>query len=152
MTRPYTACGVSWPNRCPKNRNRIPPWNRVAAPAQLPGAQQLRAVALPRVLVAVETGQAAHQEERQADVGVDGEGDGVEVFMPMLPAGWTPGARRRAPIWIGCGWRGLAWPWVEQPPKAAGSSQEFIEGGLVGDLHRLAFSPASSSTAASTLA
>ena len=25
----YTACGVSCPNRCPKNRNRMPPWNRL---------------------------------------------------------------------------------------------------------------------------
>ena len=25
----YSQCGVSWPNRWPKNRNRMPAWNRL---------------------------------------------------------------------------------------------------------------------------
>ncbi|KAG0736611.1 hypothetical protein G6F24_018276 [Rhizopus arrhizus] len=44
----------------------------VAQP-QLAAVQQLRAVRLPRVLFALETRQAAQQEDRQRDVGVDAE-------------------------------------------------------------------------------
>ena len=29
MKGSYIQCGVSWPNRWPKNRNRMPPWNRL---------------------------------------------------------------------------------------------------------------------------
>jgi hypothetical protein len=51
---------------------------QVAAPAQLRLAQQLRAVALPGVLVAVEAGQAAHEEHGEADVRIDVEDEVVE--------------------------------------------------------------------------
>ena len=44
---------------------------QVAAPAQQAAVQQLRRVALPRVLVAVEADQAAEQEHCQADVRIN---------------------------------------------------------------------------------
>ena len=60
MNGSYIQCGVSCPNRWPKNRNRMPTWNRLLPQRSVPVAQHLRRVALPRVLVAVEARQAAH--------------------------------------------------------------------------------------------
>ena len=51
---------------------------QVAAPAQLAFAQQLRGIAFPGVLVAVEAGQAAHEKHGQADVGIHAEEEVVQ--------------------------------------------------------------------------
>ena len=122
---------------------------QVAAPAQLALAQQLRRIAFPGVLVAVEARQAAHQEHRQADVRVDVEEEVVQRVHACAPwEGWGDFLT----IWIGCGWPGLAWPSVEQPPNTSGSTQLSSSDGSGASGTVCARSPASSSTAASTLA
>ena len=123
---------------------------QVAAPAQLAGFEQLRGIALPGVLVAVEADQAAEQEDREADVGIDAEDEVVDVAHDH-PPGAAPCAAFLT-MWTGCGWPGLAWPSVEQPPKATGSSQLSSSGGSSATFTAWARSPAISSRAPSTLA
>ena len=55
-------------------------------------------------------------------------------------------------IWIACGCPGAAWPWVEQPSNTTGSAQLSSSGGSAVGATGCAFSPASSSSAPSTLA
>ena len=87
------ASGVSRPTRWPKKMPRMPMWNRLEPQRSWPRAQQLRRVALPRVLVAVEAHQAADEEDRQRDVGIDAEQELVEVghrvcsFIASCPGG-----------------------------------------------------------------
>jgi hypothetical protein len=57
-----------------------------------------------------------------------------------------------ASIWIGCGWPGRAWPWVEQPSKASGSAQVSSSVGLVGQLDGLGRFAGQVEHGASTLA
>ena len=130
---------------------------QVAAPAQLAGAQQLRRIALPGVLVAVEARQAAHQEDGQADVRVDVEEEVVQVVHEGVHARGSVaavgGRLRLRTIWIGCGWPGRAWPAVEQPSKAARLGPALVDAAhRRAALTACAFSPARSSSAASTLA
>ena len=93
---------------------------QVAAQPQLAAAQQLRGVALPRVLVAVETQQAADEEHREADVGVVAEQQVVEPGCHGCTPSVAEDLRTR---WMGCTAPGLAWPCDEQPSKASGSAQ-----------------------------
>ena len=58
---------------------------QVAAPAQLARAQQLRRIALPRVLIAVEARQTAHQEHREANIGIDIEKEVVQRVHSWAP-------------------------------------------------------------------
>ncbi|MNL74266.1 hypothetical protein D3C87_1998780 [compost metagenome] len=51
---------------------------QVTTPAQLALAEQLGRIAFPGVLVAVESGEAAHEEHGQADVGIDAEEEVVQ--------------------------------------------------------------------------
>src|SRR6266568_6825214 len=92
---------------------------QVAAPAQLSVAQKLRRVALPGVLIAVETDQAARQENRQADIRVVAEQELVDEVHALAPG--AGGVLRT--IWIGWGWPGLAWPRLLQPSNTTGSAQ-----------------------------
>ena len=79
----------------------------VAAVLELAGAQQLRGVALPRVLVAVEADQAAQQEHGQADIGVVTEEEVVEVVHGhLLASGHVQAVARSAlrdgrTMWMG---------------------------------------------------
>ena len=68
----------------------------VRAPSQLALAQELRRVAFPRVLVAVEAREAAEQEHRQRDVRIDAEQElmqrmNASVIVSLL----TRGSARR---------------------------------------------------------
>src|SRR5690606_22609499 len=108
---------------------------QVAAPAQLAGAQHLRGVALPGVLVAVKAREAPHQKDGQADVGIDvkqevvqckGHGGLLGVQRAAPAGGW------RRVMWMGWALPGAAWPWLLQPPKAAGSSQLASSGSSAG--------------------
>ena len=106
---------------------------QVATPAQLRLAQQLRAVALPGVLVTVEARQAAHEEHREADVRIDVEDKVVEGVHADAPGAMELAVRPWGrTIWMGCGCPGRAWPWVEQPSKAMGSSQVSSKSGSGG--------------------
>ncbi len=73
------------PEQVPEEQEQDADVEQVAAPPQRPGAQHLRRVALPRVLVAVEPGEAAHQEHGEAHVRIDDEGEIVEIGAH----GWT---------------------------------------------------------------
>ena len=66
---------------------------QVRAPPQLAGAQQLRRIALPRVLVAVEAQQAAREEHGQRDVRIDAEQELIEGLHRIAP--WLRQARPR---------------------------------------------------------
>ena len=75
----------------------------VRAPAQLPGAEQLRRIALPRVLIAVEAQQAAREEHGQRDVGIDAEQEHVEKGHRVTPS-LRQGRRGTMCTTDVCGW------------------------------------------------
>ena len=90
------------PEQVPEEQEQDAGVEQVAAPPQRPGAQHLRRVALPRVLVAVESGEAAHQEHGQAHVRIDDESEIVEIGTHC----WTPtlaaGAATALTVAVGC--------------------------------------------------
>src|SRR5690349_5971394 len=139
------------PDKMAKEQEQNPDVEQVAAPAQRARPQHLRRVALPRVLVAVEPGQAAHQEYHHADIRIGAEEKAMEIGLERthVPAPVWVGLRTR---WIGCGWPGRACPLVEQPSNTGGSTQHSSSAGSAASLTDVAFSPASSSRAPSTLA
>ena len=93
---------------------------QVRSPAQLPGAQQLRRVALPRVLVAVEAHQAADEEDRQGDIGIDSEQELVEVGHRVAPL--SRHARRGMNCITAVGGAAAPQPGAPAGPKITGSS------------------------------
>src|SRR6185503_5976641 len=67
------------PEEMPKEEEQDTDVEKIAPPAQGAGAQHLRRIALPRVLIAIEACQAAHEEDRETDVRINDEKEGVEV-------------------------------------------------------------------------
>ncbi len=122
---------------------------QVAAPAQRAGAQHLRRVALPRVLVAVEADQAAEQEHRQADVRIDAEHKAVQRVHARAPWSGRSLADDRGSVAAGRAWPGL-WTSSRRRPAARPSFRRAARRPPAAT--GCAFSPASSSSAPSTLA
>src|SRR6185503_19936322 len=128
---------------------------QVAAPAKRTGAQHLRRIAFPRVLVAVEARQAAHQEDHRAAIRVGAEEEDVQVVFegghataPGLALFWSMRRTSRT----GCGWPGAACPLVEHPSNTGGSAQLSSSVSSAAAFTACAFSPASSISAPSALA
>ena len=69
----------------PKQQEQHANVKQIAAQAQLAGAQQLRGVALPGVLVAVKADQAADQKYAEADIRVVTEQEIVEIAHAVAP-------------------------------------------------------------------
>ena len=113
---PYTAVRRQQADQVAEEQEQDADVEQVAAPAQQAGAQQLRRVALPGVLVAVEADQAAEQEHRQADVRIDLEQKAVRASAHARTP-WLGRACGWRTMWMGCGWPGRAWPLDEQPSK-----------------------------------
>src|SRR5690606_2123731 len=103
------------PDQVPKEQEQDADVEQVAAPAQQPGAQHLRRVAFPGVLVAVKAQQAAEQKHRQTDVGVDPKKKTMQGGHCCAP--WEESAWRAdlGTMWMGWAWSGRAWPLDEQP-------------------------------------
>src|SRR5688500_10814883 len=97
-----------------EEQDQDPAVEQVAAPAQQSGAQELRRIALPAVLVLVEADQAAHHEHGQADVGIDLEEKAVD-------RAHLAGSLALILLTMRTGWRFC--PATEQPSKAGGSAQ-----------------------------
>ena len=67
------ATGVKKPAGMADQNGQNSDMKQVAAPHQLPAAQQLAGLAAPSVLLAVEADQAADKKYREADIGIDPE-------------------------------------------------------------------------------
>src|SRR5262245_3044448 len=122
---------------------------QVAPPAQQASTQQLGRVAFPAVLVLVEADEAPRDEYAEAHVWIDLKEKTMQHSHELVPCFRISCLRTMR---MGFGPPGRAWPLLEHPSKAAGSSQfSSTEGSDAGFTAR-AFSPAMSRRAASTLA
>jgi hypothetical protein len=84
----HTRSGASACRRCGRRTGTGRRCGTGCCPSAAAGAQQLRGVALPGVLVAVKAHQAAQQKDGQANVGIDAEEEGCQARRSCRDSFW----------------------------------------------------------------